>query len=208
LRVIPASRSDTTGKLQSVVAAFPRAWDGSVLDVGCRSQELRSLLGDASRYCGIDLKPPADIRADLESGLPVSNRSFHVVIALDVLEHTEDIHAAFAELCRVADRSVIVSLPNLYKFKARVRFLLGRPVSGKYGLPPETVTDRHRWLFTLGEAAAFVRGLAAVHGFKLEDEAYMAGPRRSAPLARRLVGTYPSVFAESYLAHLRRAGGP
>jgi hypothetical protein len=58
----------------------------------------------------------ADVVTDLERGtLPFDDRSFETVVAADVLEHVDSMHAFFDELCRVADRHVIVSLPNPYR---------------------------------------------------------------------------------------------
>jgi len=52
-----------------------------------------------------------------------------------VLEHTNNIHKSFEELCRVARKFVVITLPNAYELKTRLKFLLGLPHSGKYGLP-------------------------------------------------------------------------
>ena len=60
-------------------------------------------------------------------------------MALDDLEHTDKIYAAFAELARVSRRYVLVALPKAYEVASRVRFLRGQPLSGKYGLPPQSL---------------------------------------------------------------------
>ena len=66
-------------------------------------------------------------------------------MALDVLEHTDDIYRANEELFRVARKNVIIALPNAYEVKGRLKFLIGRTLSGKYGLPLDPPSDRHRW---------------------------------------------------------------
>jgi hypothetical protein len=82
------------------------------------------------------------------------------------LEHLDNIHYAFDELCRVARRYVIIGLPNMYEWRFRVMFLMGKRLSGKYGLPVEPPQDRHRWLFSLKEARCFVQERALKLGFK------------------------------------------
>jgi hypothetical protein len=49
-------------------------------------------------------------------------------------------------------------------------FLMGKRLSGKYGLPVEPPQDRHRWLFSLKEARCFVQERALKLGFKLREE--------------------------------------
>jgi SAM-dependent methyltransferase len=152
----------------------------------------------------LDLSPPADVIANLEKGLPFSDKTFDVVVALDVLEHTDNIHKAFDELCRIARKFVIITLPNVYEMKGRIKFLLGRPISGKYGLPPDHTTDRHRWLFSFNEARQFVHFRARKCGFKIEDEGCLIGPHRSSIVARALVSWFPNLFSPWYLVLLKR----
>jgi len=128
---------------------------GSVLDVGCDQMHLAKMV--RGRYVGIDVNGTPDLIVNVEHGLPFQDKSFDTVVAFDVLEHLDDIHAAFDELCRVARRYVILGLPNMYEWRFRIMFLLGRRLSGKYGLPAEAPQDRHRWLFSLCEARTFVQ---------------------------------------------------
>jgi ubiquinone/menaquinone biosynthesis C-methylase UbiE len=51
------------------------------------------------------------IKADV-TALPFAERSFDVVTMLEVLEHIPDIHRALAEVCRVANKFVILSVPS------------------------------------------------------------------------------------------------
>ncbi len=160
MKVFTCPRPDELGKFHGIVHAFPDIWTGRILDVGCRSGNLREVLhqhNEPVEYCGLDLYPPADVIADLEKGLPFKGKEFDVVVALDVLEHTDDIHKAFDEICRVARQFAVITLPNAYELKGRIKFLLGQRISGKYGLPVEKPADRHRWLFSFDEARNFVR---------------------------------------------------
>lgn len=194
------------GKLAGIVRALPSIWTGRLLDVGCRSRTLWALLSTSDvRYVGLDLKLPADIIGDLDAGLPFANESFDVVLALDVLEHTDKIHKAFGELCRVARQYVVVTLPNGYDVRSRVRFLLGRPLSGKYGLPHEPHADRHRWLFSFSEAMAFVRSRAGGAGFRTLVEGCLIGPRRKFLLSALAVSLWPDLLSPWYLAVVTRS---
>src|SRR6266404_1363182 len=120
MKVFVSPNCESMGKFVSMVRAFPNAWSGSVLDVGCRSRQLRDALPKESvNYLGVDLQPPADVVASLEEGLPFDAASSDTVVALDVLEHTDDIYNSFAELCRVARNHVLLALPNLYEISVR-----------------------------------------------------------------------------------------
>ncbi|MEW6192560.1 MAG: class I SAM-dependent methyltransferase [Bacillota bacterium] len=196
------------GKFQGIVQAFPNIWEGFVLDVGCRSGNLKRLLpGQKVRYVGTDLNPPADVLANLEHGLPFKEASFDVVVALDVLEHTDNIHKAFGELCRVARRYLVISLPNVYELKSRLKFLLGRPISGKYILTPEPPLDRHRWFFSLKEGQKFVHVAGRQHGLEVIAEGCLIGPRRAVPGVRLLVGLLPNLLSPWYLVLLQKKKG-
>jgi SAM-dependent methyltransferase len=193
------------GKFQGVVQAFPNVWGGLVLDIGCRHGNLRHALPkEAERYYGLDLYPPSDIISTLEADLPFVNASFDTVVALDVLEHVDDIHKAFKELCRVARKYVILILPNAYEVKSRIKFLLGQKLSGKYGLPLIPPEDRHRWLFSFREARAFTDAMGAQYQFEVIAEGSLVGPQRGSAWSRRMVCLFPNLFSPCYIALLRR----
>jgi SAM-dependent methyltransferase len=196
------------GKFQGMVRAFPDIWEGLVLDVGCRSGQLKGALPNGNaRYCGVDLFPPANVVGNLEEGLPFGDASSDTVIALDVLEHTNDIYRAFGELCRVSRTYVLVILPNLYEAKYRMKFLLGWRLSGKYGLPVEPPGDRHRWLFSFREALVFTHALSRRYGFEVVAEGGLIGPRRGLAGGRLMAGLFPNLLSPSYAALLRRKEG-
>ena len=208
MRVVSCPTPDEVGKFRGVIRAFPSIWMGQVLDVGCRSGLLREALkqeGVDAAYTGLDLYLPADIIADLGKGLPFSDKSFDVVVALDVLEHVDDIHFALAELCRVSKRWVVITLPNAYELRGRVKFLLGRPLSGKYGLPPEPPKDRHRWIFSLADARKFLYTGGKKYEFAVREEGCLAGPRRFRWL-RYFMSRWPNLFCPTYLCLLERQG--
>jgi hypothetical protein len=205
MRVFVAPDRDEMGKFRGVVRSFPELWGGSVLDIGCRSRNLeRALPAAHGRYCGLDIVPPADVVGNLEAGLPFEGESFDTVVALDVLEHTNGIHGAFGELCRVSRRHVLLTLPNAYDVTWRIRFLLGARLSGKYGLPVDPPPDRHRWFFGLRDARRFAGALAGRSGFRVAHEGCLVGPRRGLPGVRFAVGRFPNLLAPSYVALLER----
>lgn len=208
MKAFPAPCVGERGKFLAVIRAFPTIWEGTILDVGCRSGLLRDALVQEGfhhvNYWGLDLYPPAHIRADLGKGMPFKDHVFDVVVALDVLEHVDDIHLGFQELCRVSKKWVVISLPNVYEFRGRLKFVMGKPLSGKYGLPPEPPMDRHRWLFSLYEAKTFCQGMAQTEGFRVVDEGCLVGPRRF-----RLLGSFvakcPNLLCTTYLCLLEKA---
>jgi hypothetical protein len=193
------------GKAVAIVRRLDGLWTGTVVDVGCRAQELGAALeGTPVAYVGLDLACSGQLRGDLDAGLPLRDGAADVLVALDVLEHVDDIHGALAEVCRVASSHVVVTLPNLYELKMRLNFARGRPVSGKYGLPVERPTDRHRWFFSLDDARNFCRRGAAEHGWTVAEELALVGPRRGTRLARRLVERHANLLCSTYLAVLTR----
>ena len=202
-------RGGEAGKFLGVINAFPDIWKGRVLDVGCRSCKLKSVLmqhNSEIHYIGLDLYPPADVIANLEKGLPFRDKSFNVVVALDVLEHTDDIYTSFDELCRVARQFVVITLPNAYELRIRTRFLLGHPVSGKYGLPTEPPADRHRWLFSFRDARNFAHYRVQQCGFLVKEEGCLIGPRRANGVGKLLVSKFPDLSSPTYLCLLSRHG--
>lgn len=198
------SRED---KCRILASMLRRYLAGNVLDVGCGQKYLAAFVGE--RYVGLDIAGSPDVVANAEYGLPFKDRSFDTVIAFDVLEHLENIHNTFDELCRVARQYVVIGLPNMYEWHFRIMFLLGKNISGKYGLPQQPPTDRHRWLFSLGEAMSFVRERAFKNGFSIIDEAFCYYryrrllPRLIIALGR-LFAPRSSLFVYHYWAVLER----
>jgi SAM-dependent methyltransferase len=186
-------------RLHGILDAFPQLRDGVVLDVGCRHLAATDLPGGRNLcYLGFDRDGEADVRGDLGQGLPFHSTSLDMVLALDVLEHVDDIHAAFAELCRVTRRYVAITLPNIYEIAVRWRFLRGQPLSKKYGLPTESPTDRHRWIFSLSDARQFCHGQAFRCGFGVVAECCLVGPRRRRLLGDGALVRWPDLFVPTY----------
>lgn len=132
---------------------------GTVLDVGCYQAPLRRLVGE-ERYIGVDFVGDPDIQLNLEQvdRLPFADGAFHTVICIEVLEHLNNLHALARDLFRVADRSVLISLPNAWR-DARLKLARGRGSIAHYGLPVEAPADRHKWFFNTDEAVAFLQAV-------------------------------------------------
>ena len=86
---------------------------GGVLDVGCGEQPFRPLIeASARRYVGMDVVQNSIGSVEIVSTLeqaPSPTVAFAVILCTEVLEHVEDIDAAFAGLRRlIADDGVVV----------------------------------------------------------------------------------------------------
>jgi methionine biosynthesis protein MetW len=110
-----------------------------VLDLGCRDGALTSAYLDGNRVVGVDIDRAAlahadelgieTVWADLDQPLPFEDDSFDVVVVAEVLEHLRFPKQLLSEAMRVLvpGGTLIGSVPNCYRLKSRLRFLLGRP---------------------------------------------------------------------------------
>jgi len=107
---------------------WERAQPRSVLDVGCGegvlTHEWAGRLGEA-RIVGIDLddeklraewatrrRPNLEFRAEEATRLPFSDGEFDVAAAIEVLEHVPEPEQTLAEMARVSERRLLVSVPR------------------------------------------------------------------------------------------------
>ena len=150
---------------------------GALLDVGCDRAVLRGLLPDVD-YTGVDVAGEPDITLNLEQvdRLPFEDGAFDCVVCSDVLEHLDNLHHVFAELVRVARGHLVVSLPNNWA-NARRPVGRGKGGIGHYGLPAEPPADRHKWFFSLSEAAAFFAEQARHHPIRIVETVANEKPR-------------------------------
>lgn len=152
-----------------VAERFAPLLRGRVLDVGCFEAPLRALLPEAE-YRGIDMAGTPDQVVDLDTGapLPFADNAFDCVLCIDVLEHLEHLHGVFDELWRVSRKHILLSLPNCWR-DARRPIERGRGEFGHYGLPVTAPVDRHRWFFSLTQAADFLAAGAERHGGEIVE---------------------------------------
>lgn len=122
--------------LARVLACLPQG--GRVLDVGCGSGALLARLdGRAGHRAGVELSATAAAAAaevaDEVVNLPVTEplpflpASFDVVVCADILEHLPEpaaVLSAVAGLCRPGG-AVVISVPNIAYWQARLRLLRG-----------------------------------------------------------------------------------
>lgn len=167
-------------------ALFPRYVGGPgrrVLDLGCRDGALTKTYATGNEVVGVDADREALAQAarlgietrwaDLDQPLEFPDASFDAVVAGELLEHLRDPERLVAEIRRVLrpGGTFVASVPNAYRLKGRLRFLIGRP--------PES-DPTHLQMFS----AAGVRALLA--GFDDPQLHFVAG---------RLVPLHPRLFA-------------
>jgi SAM-dependent methyltransferase len=161
--------SDREGRNRFVGEHFKECLSGKVVNVGGGGKKhLASWLPHGCEYTEIDVAGQPDIFIDLEKNLPIpfEDGSFDAVVCTDVLEHLDNFHAVFDELCRLSRRYVIISLPNAWASN-KWRWVRGTGASGKfYGLPSQAPVDRHKWFFSFSEAEKFLIERSSVRQFR------------------------------------------
>jgi SAM-dependent methyltransferase len=162
----------------------------TLLDVGCRDGRLKNHLPGTIEYSGIDLSPGPLVSkvCNIEQGIPYPDNAFDAVVALDVLEHTDNIWFSFSELVRVSRRQLMMVLPNSYHWKERLRYLRGKE-GDKHKLSPEPIQDRHRWLPSYTTSHAFATHMARQFNLSLTTISMMVDehPNMLRELAARVL---------------------
>jgi methionine biosynthesis protein MetW len=154
-----------------------------VLDLGCRDGALTQAYAEGNDVVGVDadreaLAEAAELGiethwADLDQPLEFTDESFDVVVAGELLEHLRDPERLVEEAHRVlrAGGTFVASVPNAYRLKGRLSFLLGRP--------PEN-DPTHLQMFSAADVSALLAG------FDEPQVHFVAG---------RLVPLHPRLFA-------------
>ena len=122
-----------------------------VLDIGCREMILKEYLEGKFNYLGLDYISKKSNTSDfinhnLERGIPDNLNNIDIIVALDVLEHIENIHDVYKELFSITNKTLVVALPNMAYYKFRLNFLTKGVLSGKYLFSENKIIDRHRWI--------------------------------------------------------------
>lgn len=167
-----------------------------VLDLGCRYGALTRAYAAGNEVVGVDVDREAlaaaatlgieTVWADLDEPLPFGDESFDVVVCGEVFEHLRFPDKLVEEARRVLRPGgmLVGSVPNSYRLKSRLRFLLGRP--------PEFADDpTHLHMFS----PADVRGLLA--GWEEPRLRFVAG---------RLTRIHPRLFANDVVLSARKPG--
>lgn len=142
----------------------------SVLDVGCRESELSDHLPKDIVYAGADLFQNSRSRVTYVGDITSATipQSYDAVVALDILEHVESPSKLFDRLMAVSGQYLLVSFPNCYDLKSRLRFLSGGPLGGKYVFQEQEPLDRHRWLMNRDEIVNWYNAKAAKHDLTVQ----------------------------------------
>ena len=142
---------------------------GRVLDIGCASGGLLALLRPrAGHLAGLEISASAAhaaaqaadhvVQGALEDPeLPFEPESFDLVVLADVLEHLADPAAGLARAvgwCRPGGGTVLVSVPNVAHWRARLTLLRGRWPQEDSG----TFDASHLRWFTRDALAALLGG--------------------------------------------------
>jgi SAM-dependent methyltransferase len=179
-------------------SALFSAWIGGpgrrVLDLGCRDGALSRAYLEGNQVVGVDADREALSRAaalgletvwaDLDEPLPFPDGSFDCAVLGEVLEHLRFPEQLVAETRRVlrAGGLLVGSVPNAYRLKSRLRFLLGRP--------PEFADDPTHLRIFHGRDL-----LALLDDFEAVELRYVAG---------RLVRLGPRLFANDIVFRARK----
>ena len=180
---------------------------GRVLDVGCASGGLLALLrSQAGHLAGLELSASAAtaaaqvadhvVQGALEDpDLPFEAGWFDLVVLADVLEHLADPAAGLARAvtwCRPGG-AVLVSVPNVAHWQARLALLRGRWPQTDSG----TFDASHLRWFTRDTLAALLRG-AGLRDVELDaivPALRNHAPAAAGPLARRLEPAWQALGA-------------
>jgi methionine biosynthesis protein MetW len=171
---------------------------GRVLDIGCASGGLLALLRTrAGHLAGLELSASAAnaagqiadhvVQGALEDpGLPFEPASFDLVVLADVLEHLPDPAAGLQRaigFCRPGG-AVLVSVPNVAHWQARLQLLRGRWPQDDSG----TFDASHLRWFTRDSLGALLRdgGLRDVELHAIVPALRNHAPAAAQPLVRRL----------------------
>jgi SAM-dependent methyltransferase len=165
-----------------------------VLDLGCRYGALTRAYADGNDVVGVDVDREAlaeagklgieTVWADLDEPLAFDDETFDTVVCGEVLEHLRFPDRLLGEARRVLrpGGTLVGSVPNSYRLKSRLRFLIGRP--------PEFADDpTHLHMFS----PADLRALLA--GWEEPRLRFVAG---------RLTGLHPRLFANDVVFSARK----
>lgn len=172
-------------------------WVGTgkrVLDLGCRYGALTRAYVEGNEVVGVDVDRAAlaeaaklgieTVWADVDEPLPFGDGRFDAVVAGELLEHVRFPDRLVAEVERVLVPGGVFagSVPNVFRLKSRLRFLLGRP--------PEFQDDpTHLRIYAERDLRRLLGRFDAV------EVRYVAG---------RLVPLHPRLFANDVVFRARK----
>jgi len=166
-----------------------------LLELGCGSGSLLEVYKASNRVTAMDIDRAAldacrerlgveTVWGDFTTELPFADASFDVVVAGETLEHMPYPSVFLGEIRRVLapDGLFVGSVPNAYRYRIRIRVLLGQPID----------TDpTHLQHFSV----ASLRAVLTKH-FRVEE---------IAPIRGKLSNHWPSLFAHYFAWRCRRS---
>ncbi len=153
-------------KAKFISKTFKKYLKYSILDVGCGNRYLKKYIPKEVNYIGIDIGGNPDYVVDLEGDKlnKFKDNQFFIVICIDVLEHLDNLHEIFDEICRVSKRFIIISVPNCWRV---LKFIVqGNQDFKFYGIPINKPVDRHKWFFNYEQALNFFEKRGEKNNFK------------------------------------------
>ena len=163
-----------------------------VLDLGCRAGALSQHFLAENEVTGVDVDENAlqhaarrglrTVWGDIEEPLPFEDGTFDAVVVGEILEHVRFPDEVVAEIARVLkpDGVVVGSVPNAFRLKNRVKFLLGRsPENNPMHLRMYSPAAIRQELAPLGDASV-------------------------TPVGGRLARLHPSLFGNALVFVVRR----
>jgi hypothetical protein len=129
----------------------------SLLDIGCRSCELKSIIDDSIEYEGCDIFQNSQNSVQHVGDFMAIDfqKSYECVAALDVIEHVDDPYSLMDKIFELSSSSVIASLPNVYSLTHKIDFCMSSTLGQKYRFRVSNSQDRHRWLMNCDEGISF-----------------------------------------------------
>ena len=205
---------------EKVRRLFPEGERFRVLDLGCGDGRLVQHLVAKHEVYGIDSDGAAVRRAaengvkaifgSLEDPLPFSSASFDVVLALDVIEHVQNLEQLLNEARRVCtpDGYIILSTPNHFDLRTRLDMLRGKGIIrwSQRQWEKAAWSYSHIRFLTLGE----LRRLLELTCWTIDREQYnfMSGgllPTRWIPGFKRrfLIRHWPTLWSGKFVIRAR-----
>jgi len=82
------------------------------------------------------------------------------------LEHLDNLHEVFDDLCRVSNKYIIISLPNNW-INFKFALIRNEGFFKYYGLPIDPPKDRHKWFFNYIQAYNFIKERGLRNNFEI-----------------------------------------
>ncbi len=157
---------DRESRYQFVAKMFHKYLKISVLDVGSSKNFLKKYISNDIDYVSVDIVGEPNFKIDLETeGLSsFEDNNFNTVICTEVLEHLNNLHDVFDDICRVSNKYIIISLPNNWLY-FKYMLIKNKGETKFFGLPVEKPIDRHKWFFNYDQALYFIKKRGEINGF-------------------------------------------